>query len=159
MAGIVAGGAWTLHVLADQAGFMGSNLFYPFTRTRTPGRQMAEADHPWVNVVMIWLACLLVLGNLARQAESPGLGISFPALLLLGGALPLGAAVVASRLLTQREKTWRGEVRAGRDTRRAARRSFTARQGQPHRERPHSDGRCPSSYPTSSAGFPDKGCH
>lgn len=103
MAGIVAGGAWALHVLADQAGFLGSNLFYPFTRQRTPGRQIAEADHPWVNVVMIWLSSLLVLGNLSRQAEPPGLGVSFPALLLLGGLLPLGAAALVSRwLLTGR---------------------------------------------------------
>ncbi len=100
-AGVVAGGALALHVLADQAGFLGSNLFYPFTRDRTPGRQIAEADHPWVNVVMIWLACLVVLGNLSRQAEPPGLGLSFPALLLLGGALPLGTAALVSRWLTR----------------------------------------------------------
>ena len=102
MAGIVAGGAWALHVLADQAGFMGSNLFYPFTRSRTPGRQIAEADHPWVNVVMIWVVCLLVLGNLSRQAEPPGGGLSFPALLLLAGALPLGAVALVIGWLKRR---------------------------------------------------------
>jgi len=101
IAGVVAGGAWALHVIADQAGFLGSNLFYPFTRDRTPGRQIAEADHPWVNVVMIWLSGLVVLGNLARQAEPPGLGVSLPALLLLGGLLPLGTAALASRWLNR----------------------------------------------------------
>lgn len=96
LAGIVAGGAWALHVLADQAGFMGSNLFFPFTRQRTPGRQMAQADNPWVNAGMIWAAVLLMLWNLARQTDPPIPGLSLGALLLVAGVLPLGVAAAVA---------------------------------------------------------------
>jgi hypothetical protein len=106
LAGIVASGAWALHVLADQAGFMGSNLFFPFTRRRTPGFQMAQADHPWVNAGLIWAAGLLVFWNLARQADPPVPGLSPGALLLAGGVLPLGvAAAVAAWAKGPRKKT------------------------------------------------------
>jgi membrane-bound metal-dependent hydrolase YbcI (DUF457 family) len=96
LAGLVAGGAWALHILADQAGFMGSNLFFPFTRRRTPGRQMAPADHPWVNASLIWAALLLMFWNLARQTRPPVPWLSPGALLLVAGVLPLGAAALAA---------------------------------------------------------------
>lgn len=99
LAGLVAAGAWALHVLADQTGFMGSNLFFPFTRSRTPGCQMAEADNAWVNAAVIGFSVLLIFWNLARQAMPPVPGLSFPALVLVGGVVPLGLAALATRWL------------------------------------------------------------
>ncbi len=101
LAGIVAGGAWALHVLADQTGFLGSNLFFPFTRERTPGRQWAEASHPWVNAAMIWMALLLVVWNLAKQTEPP-VNVPFAALMIGAGVLPLGMAALAAAALKSR---------------------------------------------------------
>lgn len=107
LAGIVAGGAWALHILADQAGFMGSNLFFPFTRQRTPGRQMTQADHPWVNAGMIWGALLLVFWNLARQADPPVAGLAPGALLLGAGVLPLGMACAVAAWARRRSQSQR----------------------------------------------------
>lgn len=98
LAGAAAGGAWTLHVLADQTGFLGSNLFYPFTRARSPGLRLAAADNPWVNIAAIWLAVLLVFWNLARQAHPPP-HLPVVSLLLGAGVLPLGIAYAIARRL------------------------------------------------------------
>lgn len=98
-AGILAGGAMALHVLLDQVGHMGSNLFFPFTRRRTPGWQWIRSGNPLANFGTVWLAGLIVYWNLARFApdvREPRLAV----LLAVLGFLPLAAAAWIRRRLT-----------------------------------------------------------
>lgn len=101
-AGIIAGGAWALHALLDQCGFMGSNLFYPFTSRRMPGLQWIASANTLANLGAVWLSCLVVYWNLARLVS----GVPAPSLvhlLLYAGAIPLVMAAWLQRRLKPRE--------------------------------------------------------
>jgi hypothetical protein len=97
LAGIIAAGACGLHVFADQLGFMGSNLFFPFTKQRHPGRQLIRSDNATANFAVIWFACLLIYWNLARAAPPQAVAPSLINLLLYAGTLPLVLAKMAGR--------------------------------------------------------------
>lgn len=96
-AALIAAGACGLHILADQLGFMGSNLFFPLTKHRQPGRQMIRSDHPLANFAVIWLSGLLIYWNLARATPPPFMPPSLLTLLLYGGILPLALIRLAGR--------------------------------------------------------------
>ena len=91
-AGIVAGLAFAGHVLEDQLGFMGSNLFYPFTKTRTIGLQLLRSGDAIPNFLAVWTAVALIIFNLDRFSAQPrlnpwwflGLAVALP-LAVLGG--------------------------------------------------------------------------
>ncbi len=80
------------HVLEDQLGFMGSNLFFPFTRTRTPGLGLVRSGDAVPNFLTVWTAVMLILFNLDRFSAQPrfrplwflSLAVMLP-LLILGG--------------------------------------------------------------------------
>jgi membrane-bound metal-dependent hydrolase YbcI (DUF457 family) len=100
-AGAIAAGACALHTAADQLGFMGSNLFFPFTKRRTPGRQLIRSDNALANFAVVWGSVLLIYWNLARMAPPP---ISAPPLisvLTLGGFAPLAAVWILSNILSR----------------------------------------------------------
>lgn len=97
-AGLIAGGALALHVLADQAGFMGSNLLYPFMKRRTPGLQWLRSDNAVVNFAVVWISALLTYWNLARVAPVLDAVPPLPRLLVYGAVLPLAGIVLLSRL-------------------------------------------------------------
>ncbi len=103
-AGLIAAGACGLHILADQLGFMGSNLFFPFTKHRQPGRQLIRSDNATANFAVIWFACLLSYWNLARAAPPPAATPALINLLLYAGVLPLVLARVAGRAAAGRLK-------------------------------------------------------
>lgn len=63
-AGWIMGLAYAAHILADQFGYMGSNLFYPFSRERTPGLKMMHAAAAVPNALTVWVCCLLIFWNL-----------------------------------------------------------------------------------------------
>ncbi|MEI8138668.1 MAG: hypothetical protein WCI03_02240 [bacterium] len=89
-AGIIAGGAYTWHIFTDQWGFTGSALFWPFNQKRYSGLQWIKPHQSQtVNCSMLWLAILLISGNI-MDATSPAIeGLSLLQLLLFGGAIPL----------------------------------------------------------------------
>ncbi|HHH41835.1 MAG TPA: metal-dependent hydrolase [Chloroflexi bacterium] len=92
LAGWIAGLAFAAHVLEDQLGFMGSNLFWPFTRRRFLGLRLLRSTDPLPNFLTVWLAVALILFNLDRFSFQPRLptgpylvlAVLLP-LLLLGG--------------------------------------------------------------------------
>ncbi|MGD1993531.1 MAG: metal-dependent hydrolase [Anaerolineae bacterium] len=86
-AGLVVGLGFAGHVLEDQLGFMGSNLFYPFTRERKIGLQLLRSGDALPNFLTVWLAVALILFNLDRFSATPILDP--PLFLLLAVALPL----------------------------------------------------------------------
>lgn len=75
------------HILEDQLGFMGSNLFYPLTKGRMTGLRLLRSGDAIPNFLTVWLAMVLILFNLDRFSASPRLNPI--AYLPLAGGLPL----------------------------------------------------------------------
>jgi membrane-bound metal-dependent hydrolase YbcI (DUF457 family) len=86
-AGLVAGLGCAGHVLEDQLGFMGSNLFYPFTKARMIGLRLLRSGDAIPNFLTVWTAAAMILFNLDRFSETPRLDA--PVFLLLAVVLPL----------------------------------------------------------------------
>jgi len=68
--GVIMAGSGIVHVLEDQTGFMGSNLFYPFTKERSSGMQWFHSGHAIANFATFWLAVSFIAFNLNRY--TPG---------------------------------------------------------------------------------------
>jgi membrane-bound metal-dependent hydrolase YbcI (DUF457 family) len=118
--GLIVGllGGWTLglygglcfglgfagHVLEDQLGHMGSNLFWPFTRKRIPGLHLLRSGDAIPNFLTVWTALAIILLNLDRFSEKPLLPL-IPYLLVALGLpwLVLGGMYVRQRLQRQPE--------------------------------------------------------
>ncbi|MCK9223453.1 MAG: metal-dependent hydrolase [Candidatus Muirbacterium halophilum] len=56
------------HVLEDQLGYMGSNLFWPFTKERMNGLHWMRSGDALPNFTTVWISCLIILFNLNRFA-------------------------------------------------------------------------------------------
>ncbi len=72
IAGWVVSLAFATHVLEDQLGYLGSNLWWPFTQRRSAGLKWMHAGDPLPNLVTLLVAGGLILYNLNRYA-SPSL--------------------------------------------------------------------------------------
>jgi membrane-bound metal-dependent hydrolase YbcI (DUF457 family) len=96
-AGVVAFAAYAAHVLADQLGYLGSNLFFPFTRERTPGLRLTRSGGSHANALAVWLSCLTVFWNLYAANPPPGTGLNPLKLLVFGAALPYALWRLAER--------------------------------------------------------------
>ncbi len=59
------------HVLEDQLGHMGSNLFWPLTRHRIPGPGLIHASDAIPNFLTVWTSVALILFNLDRFSAKP----------------------------------------------------------------------------------------
>ena len=89
-AGVVAGGATAWHIFTDHWGFTGTALFWPFKRQRHPGLQwLKPRQERMAEFALVWLAVLLIAGNLIRSSRPPDTGPSLLHILLFGGAIPL----------------------------------------------------------------------
>ena len=83
----VAVAAFAGHVLADQLGYMGSNLLYPLTKERTRGFKLMHSGQSWPNFTAVWCSCLVIFWNLYRAGS--GLPPLSPLkLLVVGLVLP-----------------------------------------------------------------------
>jgi hypothetical protein len=100
-AGIVAGLGFAGHVLEDQLGFMGSNLFYPLTRGRTAGAQLLRSGDAVPNFLTVWTSVALILFNLDRFSARPRLD---PWWLFLGLAVALPVVVLGGLYQWQRRR-------------------------------------------------------
>jgi membrane-bound metal-dependent hydrolase YbcI (DUF457 family) len=100
LAGVVAALGYAVHVLQDQLGAMGSNFFWPFTRTRWPGLNLIRSGDAIPNFLTVWTACALTLFNLDRFADAPRL----PAVLYLLGVVALPAVVLAAAYAVGRQR-------------------------------------------------------
>lgn len=92
-AGLVSGLGYATHVLQDQLGFMGSNLFWPFTHRRTYGLRLLRSGDVLPNFTTVWLAVALILFNLDRFSATPRL----PALLYLLTTVLLPVFLLSAR--------------------------------------------------------------
>ena len=66
-ASLVAIPFWA-HVAADCLGFMGGNLFWPFTKERTPGLKLFHASEALANFAGVWISGLIIVYNANRIA-------------------------------------------------------------------------------------------
>ena len=91
-AGLVTGLGFAGHVLEDQLGYMGSNLFWPLTKKRSPGLRLVHSGDAVPNFLTVWTSVALILFNLDRFSAQPrlhplwflGLAVALP-LAVLGG--------------------------------------------------------------------------
>jgi membrane-bound metal-dependent hydrolase YbcI (DUF457 family) len=98
--GLVVGLGFAGHVLEDQLGFMGSNLFYPFTKGRSTGLQLLRSGDAIPNFLTVWTATALILFNLDRFSAHPLLDPRW----FLGLAVALPVAVLGGLYQWQRRR-------------------------------------------------------
>ncbi len=88
---VTIAGCYAIHVIEDQLGHMGSNLFYPFTKRRTEGLHWMHSGDGLPNFTAVWLSCLVIFYNLSLN--QPALLHPFPLWKLLLYAMVIPYAV------------------------------------------------------------------
>ncbi len=96
--GLVLGLGALVHILEDQLGHMGSNLFFPLTRRRVPGLKLLHSGDALPNFLTVWLSLVLIVFNLDRFSAAPVLTplpyflttLIVPWTLILGASWMLG---------------------------------------------------------------------
>jgi membrane-bound metal-dependent hydrolase YbcI (DUF457 family) len=92
--GVVMALAALAHIVEDQVGFMGCNLFFPITRKRTMGLGLIRSGDALPNFFVVWAGLALVLLNLDRFSAAPLIPV-WPyvlAVIILPGLFFLGLA-------------------------------------------------------------------
>lgn len=103
-AAVVIFAGYSAHLLEDQLGFMGSNLFFPLTRKRFMGLHMMRSGDAIPNFSAVWLSCLLIFWNLYRLTPGLRYRFNFLQLIVYGAVFPIGLFAVIHWLLTRGEK-------------------------------------------------------
>ena len=106
-AAIVMAGAHALHWLVDQAGYLGSNMMFPFTSRRSPGRKWTHSGEASVNAGIVWFCSLLVFWNLYSSSGFPASPFGFVKLMAWGFLLPAGMYALLRRVMRQHDRTLR----------------------------------------------------
>lgn len=70
-AGLIGGLALLAHVLEDQLGYLGSNLFWPLTKVRTNGARLIHAGDPIPNFFTVGTSVYFIIFNLDRFSAQP----------------------------------------------------------------------------------------
>ncbi len=70
-AGLVAFFGMSAHIVEDQLGYLGSNLFWPMTKERSAGARLLHSGDAIPNFLAVWTALVLILFNLDRFS-APG---------------------------------------------------------------------------------------
>ncbi len=96
-AGLVAFLGMSAHIVEDQLGYLGSNLFWPITKERSAGARLLHSGDAIPNFLAVWTALVLILFNLDRfsapmQQREPlfnpllflSLTLFLPAVILIG---------------------------------------------------------------------------
>jgi membrane-bound metal-dependent hydrolase YbcI (DUF457 family) len=73
LAGIVAVLGFAVHVLEDQLGYLGSNLFWPLTHARGGGLGLLHAGDTAPNLLTVWLSLAILVLNLDRAMPLPAI--------------------------------------------------------------------------------------
>ncbi len=87
-AGVIVFGAYVIHVIEDQMGHMGSNLFFPFTKKRAPGLKMMHSGDAFPNFAGVWLCCLLIFWNAYAAIPDPLYQFSFVRFMMTALVIP-----------------------------------------------------------------------
>ena len=98
--GVVAAVAFNTHILEDQLGFMGSNLFWPLSKERTPGLHLMRSMDAWPNFGTFWLAVAIILFNLNRFSPSPVFTTDWVVFFSYAFFFPFSLLYLTSQILT-----------------------------------------------------------
>jgi membrane-bound metal-dependent hydrolase YbcI (DUF457 family) len=90
--GAVLALAMLAHIVADQMGHLGSNLFFPLSRRRTQGWRLMRSGDAVPNLLVVWLSLACILLNLDRFSQASVIPVGpyvlgviiLPCLLLMG---------------------------------------------------------------------------
>jgi membrane-bound metal-dependent hydrolase YbcI (DUF457 family) len=94
-AGLVAFLGLSAHVVEDQLGYLGSNLFWPITKERSAGARLLHSGDAIPNFLAVWTALVLVLFNLDRfSAPVQNRAPFFDPLIFLSTTLLLPALIL-----------------------------------------------------------------
>jgi membrane-bound metal-dependent hydrolase YbcI (DUF457 family) len=97
-AGLVAGIGFAGHVLEDQLGYMGSNLFWPLTKKRSPGLKLIHSGDAIPNFLTVWVSVAAIVFNLDRFSAEP----RFESWSFLGWTVALPIVVLGGSYLVQK---------------------------------------------------------
>jgi len=103
-AGVVIFGAYVIHIIEDQMGRMGSNLFFPFTKKRAPGLKMMNSGDTLPNFVTVWLCCLLIFWNVYKAIPDPLYHFGFIRLMMTAMVIPFAIFGAVRWLLIRADK-------------------------------------------------------
>lgn len=118
-AGLIGAGAVLAHVLEDQLGYLGSNLFYPLTKVRSTGARLIHAGDAIPNFFTVGTSVYVILFNLDRFSPQPILDpllywgvlwLPFPLILLYFFFKKFATHRVLAPLLTQQEADLAAEI-------------------------------------------------
>jgi membrane-bound metal-dependent hydrolase YbcI (DUF457 family) len=98
---ITIAACYGVHVVEDQLGHMGSNIFYPITKMRTPGLHWMHSGDGLPNFLTVWGSCLLIFWNLYRGQPNMTYEFGFLHLMMVGLVVP-GFVFWLVRLLLNR---------------------------------------------------------
>ena len=73
--GLVMALAALAHVLVDQLGNMGCNLFFPVARNRMPGLGWMRSGDAIPNFLMVWVSLTILFLNIDRFSETPSISL------------------------------------------------------------------------------------
>lgn len=110
-AGMVAAFAFAAHVLEDQLGYLGSNLFWPFTKKRSNGMRLMHSGDTIPNMLTVWISLMLLLLNLDRARDVPLIAAG-P---FLGFVVVLPAVTLLAVYARRRWQKFSAEVERNRD--------------------------------------------
>ncbi len=93
--------AFWIHIIEDQCGHLGSNLFFPFTKERSDGFHMMHANDAMPNFLTVWLAVALLFWNLYRAMPTTNFPVEMSGLsyLLYVVVIPACVMLVGSTLV------------------------------------------------------------
>lgn len=121
LAGWVVAVAYWTHVLEDQLGHLGSNLWWPFTGRRSSGLKLLHSGDPIPNFLAVWSSAMLILYNLNRFAAVPQFdgsafllwAVAAPAALMIGAMTYQSKGRAKAREETERQGEALAEVEEG----------------------------------------------
>lgn len=88
LAGAVVLAAWSVHLMEDQLGQMGSCLFYPLGRRRIPGLGRMRSGDALPNLSVVWIGCAIVFWNLYAAMPQPAHHVPAIQMVLLAMTVP-----------------------------------------------------------------------
>jgi len=98
-AGLVATLAWWAHIVADQLGFMGSALAFPFRHRRFEGLKVAPSTEAGPSLAAVALSVLVIYWRLHVEAHPGADPLGFLAVLFFGFVVPAASYLGLRRLL------------------------------------------------------------
>lgn len=87
-------GAFVIHIVEDQLGFMGSNLFYPFTKKRWSGLHIMRSGDALPNFSAVWFSILIIFWNCYSTVQPAGLNWKLIPFFFMLFILPLGLTLI-----------------------------------------------------------------